>query len=237
MTSRSPFAVSHDPVEEVAFDRAGDARARELLAREKLCGVVLLNSENGERHAFGYDDEIGVLKPKRVVLDVSPIDDLEELRPQLPLEEMGGDVLQPVPQRAKSDLGLAEGDRVGAELNAHCLRVRWQRNFERERAVEPRKELAGFVGIKDRLLDHDELSAVQSEHAPQASVGRDADEWLAGLGLAVRQIVRHLALDIGPFAQEVALGFEDRPADQGVGAALDLDALLETDVSQRNVEL
>ena len=228
--------IGDDPVEEVTFDRAGDPRARELFAREQSRRIVLMDAEHGEGHAFGDHDEIGMLKPKRVALDVPPIDELEELSPELPFEQMRGNGLQPLPEGAELRLRPAEGDRLRPEFDTDRLGVGRQRNLECERAVEPGEKVARFVGVEGCFFEDNELAPIEANDAPEAPVRGDANERLAGLGLAVGEIVGHLSLDIGPFTQEIALGLEDRAADQGVGAALDLDALLEMNVRKRDVE-
>ena len=49
------------------------------------------------------------------------------------------------------------------------------------------------------------------------------------------EVIRHPALDIGPFAIEVALGFENGPADQRIETTANLrDAPLEIEGFERN---
>jgi hypothetical protein len=64
-----------------------------------------------------------------------------------------------------------------------------------------------------------------------------ADKRLARFRLAIGEVVGHLALNVIPLTSKVPLGFEYCAADQSVGAALHLDALLEANIGQRNVEL
>ena len=108
--------------------------------------IVFVQAEHRERDAFGDDDEIGVLEPQRVALDVAAVDDLEELRPELALEQIAGPA-SAGPSRA-ARVGLSEGDRVGAEFDAHRLGVGRQRDLEGERAVEPRQKLARLFGSR-----------------------------------------------------------------------------------------
>ncbi len=141
-----------------------------------------------------------------------------------------------VPQRAQRHVGFAEGDRVRAKLDAHGPGVGRQRDFQRQRAVEPGEKFGRLFRIEDRFLDRDQRALVERHHHPFAPVRGDADEGLAGLRLAIGEIVGHLALDVLHLAREVALGLEHRAADQRVDAALDLDALLEADFGEGYVE-
>jgi hypothetical protein len=76
-----------------------------------------------------------------------------------------------------------------------------------------------FLGTERSAFDGDELLRLQLEHRPIEAVRRDADEMFPLLPLAVSEIIRHLAFDVGPFAVEVALGLEDGAADEGVQSA------------------
>ena len=68
--------VGDDPVEKIALDRAVDSRGGEGLAGQQPFGIVLPHPHDRERDTFGDDDQKGVLKPKRVALDVAAIDEL-----------------------------------------------------------------------------------------------------------------------------------------------------------------
>ena len=83
------FGIGDDPVEKIALDGAADAGARQGLTRQEARGVVLVEPEHGEGDAFGDHDEIGVLEPQRVAFDIAAVDDLEQLRPELALEQDG----------------------------------------------------------------------------------------------------------------------------------------------------
>jgi len=226
----TPGLVDHDPVEEVALDRAEDAGGAKGLARQELAGVVFLQAEHGDRHAFCDDHQERVLKPQRVAIGLASVDELEELRPKLALQRDSAIRLEPVPRRRERHAGTAERDRILPEFDADGQRVGWQRRLERHDAVEPGQERPRLLGIEHRVLELDEGAADEFERGPSTSVRRDADESFALLAFAIGEVVRHAPHDIGPLLGEVALGFEDRSADQRVDAAAHLrDAPLEVE--------
>ena len=122
------------------------APAMPALASASPTGAVRdrpLHAEHGERDAFGDDDEIGVLEPERVALDVAAVDDLEKLRPELALEQRPvRSTLQAAPRAREAPSRRAERDGIPAEFDSDGLRVGRQRNFQRQRAVQPGEKLA-----------------------------------------------------------------------------------------------
>ncbi len=177
-----------------------------------------------------------MLKPELVAFDVAAVDDLEQLRPELALEQDGRARLPPPPQRAQRRFRRVERDRVGPQLDPHRGRVGRQRDLQRQRAVEPGQELARFVGIENCILDRDEGVALSGEYSPKPTVGSDAYEWLTGLLFAVAKVVGHFALDVRPLADQILLGLENGAPDQRICAAFHLYALLEVNLGKRDIE-
>ncbi len=87
-------------------------RGGERLAREHAFGIVLLQVHHRERDAFGDDDEIGMLKPQRVGLNLSPIDEAQQIGPKLALERLGGMQAKAGPQPPQLGIDAAIGDAV-----------------------------------------------------------------------------------------------------------------------------
>ena len=56
-----PLGVRHNPVEEIAFNRAIDSSGAERFARQEPFRVVLAHLHNGQRDALGDDHEKRVL--------------------------------------------------------------------------------------------------------------------------------------------------------------------------------
>ena len=95
-----------------------------------------------------------------------------------------------------------------------------------------------LLAVEGRALDDDEPAGVELVHRPFQAIGRDPDKMLALLALAVGEVIGHAPLDIRPFTIEIALGLEDRPANQGVEPAAHLGhAALEVDGAKLDGEL
>ena len=105
------------------------------------------------------------------------------------------------------------------EFGADCELIGGQGRLERHDPVEPGEENLGLFGVEDRFLDLDEPARIELAGDPHPPVRSYADEFLTFLPFTVGQIVRHAPLYVGPFLAEIAFGFKDRPADQGVKAA------------------
>src|SRR5579883_791703 len=113
-------------------------------------------------------------------------------------------------------------------------RIGGKRRLERHDAIEPRqKQLRLFRVERESFRDLDELAPFETASDPLPSIRGDPDKFLAFLPLAISEIVGHATLDIRPLSDKVALGFEDRPADQRIEAAAHLgDAALEIEGRQ-----
>ena len=55
--------------------------------------IVVAQAQHGERDALGDDHQKSVLKEQRVAFDLAAIDQLQQLRPQLPFQRDGWIVL------------------------------------------------------------------------------------------------------------------------------------------------
>jgi cytochrome b561 len=231
------LGIGDNPVEKIALDRAGDARPRQRFPRQEAGRIVLIHPENGERDAFGDNDQIGMLQPQRLVLHLAAIDDLEELPPKLSVQDNRRLRLELLPKPAQGGIRGAERHGIGAKFDANGLRIGRQGDFQRQRAIEPRQKFIGSIGGEDSFLDLDELALLEGKYDPSAAVRGDADEGLARLRLAIGEIIGHFALDILHFGSEIALGLEHGPPDQSIDAALDFDSLLETHVARPDADI
>ena len=79
---RFAFGIGDDPIEKIAFDRAVDPCRREGFAGKKALRIVFAQMQNGERNTFGNDDEKRMLNPKRITLDLAPINQFQKMRPR-----------------------------------------------------------------------------------------------------------------------------------------------------------
>ena len=140
--------VCHNPIEEVAFDGAVNSRARKRLARQEPRWIVLVEAEHGEGDAFGDDDQIGVLKPKRIVFDVLAVDDLQKLRPQLTLEQDLSTNLQLVPKAPQRPFRRLKGDQVAAELDPHRCWIRRQGDLSASAPSSQAMNSSGLSGLR-----------------------------------------------------------------------------------------
>ena len=178
--------------------------------------IVIAKAEHRQRDRLRHDHQKRVLKEQRVAFDLPAIDQLQELRPQLPLQCDRRIAFTRLPNRPKTVVGAPKRHRVVTELQPNGDRVGSKRVLERHGAVEPRQKNVRLVGIERRVLQLDELIAAALEHDPLETVGSDADEAFALLALAVGEIIRHAPDHVVPFLVEIPLGLEYGPADQSI---------------------
>lgn len=93
-----------------------------------------------------------MLKEQRIAFDLVTIDQLEELRPQLPLQRDCWIILHSLPNRPQAVVGAPKRHQVVTELHSNCDRVRRKCVLERHGAVEPRQEDVRPLGIEDSVL-------------------------------------------------------------------------------------
>ena len=207
------------PIEEIALCRAEDAGRLEGGSRQHASGIVIAQAEHSQRDGLCDNHQKGVLEEQRVAFDLAAIDQLQELRPQLPFQCDGRIIFQLVPKRPKTVIGAPKRYGLLTKLKPHGDWIRDKRALERNGAVEPRQKTVRFVGIERRVLELYELIAAALEHHPLESVRRDADEALAFFALAVGEIVRHAPDHVVPFQIEVPLGFKNGAPNQGIESA------------------
>jgi hypothetical protein len=73
--------------------------------------------------------------------------------------------------------------------------------------------------IEADFRDLDEVAVFEPVGDPGPPIRGYSDEFLAFFPLAIAEIFRHLALDVRQLLGEIALGFENGPADQRVETA------------------
>ena len=73
--------VADHPVEKITFDRAVNASRSEGFTRQQFSGIVLGQLHHRKRNALCDNNEIGMLKPKRVIFDVATINLFEQFGP------------------------------------------------------------------------------------------------------------------------------------------------------------
>ena len=128
-------------------------------------------------------------------------------------------------------------NRTAAQFAADRQRVGWQGRFQCYRAIEPREEQIGIIGVERRFLDFDQLTAGEFEDRPFPAVRSNANEMLAFFTLPVGEIIGHPTFDVAPFFVQVALGLKNGATDQGVDASFDLgDPLLEIQLREGGAE-
>jgi hypothetical protein len=123
------------------------------------------------------------------------------------------------PKGREGGIRSPERDRILPEFDTDGQRIRRQRRFQRHDPVEPGEKQFGFFGIEVDLLDLDKLAVFELAGDPGPPIRGDSNEFLAFHFLAISEIVWQFALDIWPLLSEIALGFENCPADQRVETA------------------
>ena len=160
-----------------------------------------------------------MLKEQRIAFDLAAIDQLQQLRPQLPFQCDCRIVLHPLPKRPQAVVGAPKRNRLLTKLKPNSDRIGRQRTLERDGAVEPGEKGLCLVRIEGGFLELDELIAAAFEYHPFEAVRRDADETLAFFALAIGKIVRHAPDNVVPFLIQVALCLEYGAPDQGIETA------------------
>jgi hypothetical protein len=156
-----------------------------------------------------------VLEPQHVAFEFPPVHELQQVGPQLPFERDDRIGLQLLPKQAQLCIDPTIGDGVAAEFGANRQRVGRQRGFERYRAIEPGKKYFRLLRVEHGAFDDGEFPGLQLKNRPFLAIGGDPDEMLFLLALAVGKIIGHPSFNVLPFPVEIALGLENRAADQG----------------------
>src|SRR5579885_551306 len=154
--------------------------------------------------------------------------------PKLPLERdlrMGA---QRLPELLQLEPGAAEGEALPPEFPAKDERLWKELIAVRERRLDPSEQRIRILRPNLMAADLDQCSAAELKGNKCRSVGSNAEITAACAALAFAQIVGQARLDIPHLAAQIRLEFEDRGAEQHIGAAADLgqsDFVIESRVS------